>query len=199
LRKELNNGKPAREVALSQEEQMEVKGLFLLTSKPEIVVFNVSEEDYTKEKIGEIQKKYSEMLGLDSSKTVVICAKIESELAGLSEEDQMQYLLELGLDQSGLERLIKKAYETLGLISFLTAGEKEVRAWTIKKGSSAVEAAGEIHTDFMKKFIKAEVVNFAEFAQSEGWKGSREKGKARLEGKDYIINDGDVVEFKIGS
>jgi ribosome-binding ATPase YchF (GTP1/OBG family) len=103
------------------------------------------------------------------------------------------------LEASGLERLIQKAYGTLGLISFLTAGEKEVRAWTIKKGINAQNAAGEIHTDFIKKFIKAEVVAFSDFESCNGWKGSREKGKARLEGKEYIVHDGDVVEFKIGA
>ena len=130
---------------------------------------------------------------------VVISAKIEAELAALSEEEQKEYLKDLGLEFSGLERLIQKAYEELGLISFLTAGEKEVRAWTIRAGSTALEASGEIHTDFMKKFIKAEVVGFDEFVSNSGWKGAREHGKARLEGKDYVVGDGDVIEFRIGT
>lgn len=232
----LNRGTPVRDIGLSEKEKELIKGLFLLSEKPEIVVLNVSEDDYAKERIPEIIKKYSELLypvivnealnqtvqdevkrsqsskGIVSSSRsvdmnvasrndniIVICAKIESELAELSEIDQKQYLRDLGLDQSGLERLIKKAYETLGLISFLTAGEKEVRAWTIKKGTNAVEAAGEIHTDFMKKFIKAEVVSFEDFVKYGGWKKAREHGKTRFEGKDYVMQDGDVVEFKIGA
>ena len=117
----------------------------------------------------------------------------------LSEEEQREYLDGLGVKESGLERVIRRAYEALGLISFLTAGEKEVRAWTIRRGISAQLAAGEIHTDFIKKFIKAEVVGFEDFVECGGWKGAREKGKARLEGRDYVVKDGDVVEFKIGA
>ncbi len=139
------------------------------------------------------------MASLQNDNIVVISAKIEAELAGLTEEEQKEYLKDLGLETSGLERLIQKAYEELGLISFLTAGEKEVRAWTIRKGSSALEASGEIHTDFMKKFIKAEVVKFDDFVEFGGWKRSREHGKEILEGRDYIVRDGDVIEFKIGT
>ena len=117
----------------------------------------------------------------------------------MSEEEQKEYLKDLGLEFSGLERLIQKAYEELGLISFLTAGVKEVRAWTVRLGSTSLTAAGEIHTDFMQKFIKAEAVKFSDFVSHGGWKGSREAGKARLEGRDYIVQDGDVIEFKIGT
>ncbi|MBI2074601.1 MAG: redox-regulated ATPase YchF [Candidatus Levybacteria bacterium] len=213
----LDKGIPAREVQLTDEEKEAVRDLFLLSAKPELVVINVSEEDYTEEKIPEIIKKYTELLNpvtaseakqsqeiASSSSTprndiIAICAKIESELSELSTDEQKQYLLDLGLQQSGLERLIQKAYEKLGLISFLTAGEKEVRAWTIRAGSTALMASGTIHTDFVKKFIKAEVVSYQDFVQSKGWKGSREVGKARLEGRDYVIQDGDVVEFKIGA
>ncbi len=198
IQKELNGGRAARDVKLSDEEQETLKDLSLMTSKPEIVVLNVSEEEYGKS-TNQTISQFSNQLNIPQEKFVVICAKVEAELAELSDEEQVQYLKELGLEQSGLERLIQKAYETLGLISFLTAGEKEVRAWTIRIGSTAVEAAGEIHTDFMKKFIKAEVVKFTDFVDSNGWKGSRSIGKARLEGKDYIMQDGDVVEFKIGS
>lgn len=195
----LNSGKPAREIAFEKEEQDFIASLFLLSSKPEIVVLNVSESDYNPSGIQKITTEFSKSLGVGAQKCVVICAKIESELSELSIEEQMEYLKDLGLSQSGLERLIQKAYETLGLISFLTAGEKEVRAWTVRKGSNAPEAAGEIHTDFIKKFIKAEVVGFEDFVANNGWKGAREKGKARLEGKEYIMKDGDIVEFKIGS
>ncbi|HVZ11748.1 MAG TPA: DUF933 domain-containing protein, partial [Patescibacteria group bacterium] len=168
------------------------------SAKPQIVVLNVAEEDYSGEKIPQILKKYSEEFGFAADSMVVICAKIESELAELSDEDQVQYLHDLGVEESGLSRLIKRAYGELGLISYLTCGEKEVRAWTVKKGSSAPEAAGEIHTDFIKNFIKAEVVSFDEFVSLGGWKAARAAGKARMEGKDYIVADGDVIEFKIG-
>lgn len=170
-----------------------------IAKKPEIIVLNVAESQYNSESIKSITQEYSKLLEIETHRIIVISAKIESELAGLSPEDQVQYLKDLGLEKSGLERLIQKAYEELGLISFLTAGEKEVRAWTIRCGATAVEAAGEIHTDFMKKFIKAEVVRYDDFVSNNGWKGSREHGKALLEGRDYVVEDGDVVEFKIGS
>ena len=170
-----------------------------LAEKPEIIVLNVSESDYTKDKIPEILQNYANALGVQPLKLVVISAQIESELAGLTEDEQKEYLKDLGLEYSGLERLIQKAYQELGLISFLTSGEKEVRAWTVKRGSTSVEAAGEIHTDFMKKFIKAEVISFEDFVSCGGWKKARELGKARLEGRDYVVRDGDVMEFKIGS
>lgn len=199
----LNNGIPAREVELLKEEKEIAKTFFLLSDKPEIIVLNVSEQALKNAE--EIKQNYAELLGASSdppageaSKLVVICAKIEAELAELSEKEQRQYLADLGLEESGLERLIKKAYETLGLISFLTAGEKEVRAWTIEKGTKAVDAAGVIHTDFTKNFIKAEVISFEDYVKCKGRKKAKELGLARLEGRDYIIQDGDVVEFKIG-
>ena len=199
IRQTLDEGKNESETNLTKEEKESVRELNLLTGKEEIVVLNVSEDDYVPDKIQDIIHRYIDVSGVKENKIVVICAKIESELASLSEDEQVQYLKELGIEQSGLERLIKKAYEELGLISFLTAGVKEVRAWTIRLGSTALEASGEIHTDFMKKFIKAEVVPFSDFVEFNGWKGCREHGKARLEGRDYIVKDGDVIEFKIGS
>ncbi|HSX40348.1 MAG TPA: redox-regulated ATPase YchF [Candidatus Saccharimonadales bacterium] len=193
----LDSGKPARDVSLTDEEKESIKDLFLLSNKPELIVLNVSEEDYTPEKIRDIQHQYTSALILSEKDIVVICAKIESELSELSGEEQKQYLADLGLQESGLERLIQKAYEKLGLISFLTAGEKEVRAWTIKKGTTAQNAAGVIHNDFIKHFIKAEVIGFEDFVSLGGWKSAREKGKARFEGRDYVVNDGDVIEFKV--
>ena len=195
----LNNAQAVRDITLTDEEKEIAKELFLLSNKQELIVLNVSEEDYTKEKVPQIIVRYTGQLQLPPEKFVVICAKIESELAALSEEEQKMYLSDLGLEVSGLEQLIQKAYQQLGLISFLTAGEKEVRAWTIKNGMNAQHAAGEIHTDFIKKFIKAEIVGFEDFTSNTGWKGSREHGKARLEGKEYIMKDGDIVEFKIGA
>jgi len=196
---DLNAGIPVRDIKLNDEERDCLKELFLLSAKPEIIVLNVSEDEYSLVRNAEVIEKYGELLQLPKDRFVVICAKIESELSGLSDEEQIDYLKDLGFPNSGLERLIGKAYERLGLISFLTCGEKEVRAWTVKKGSSAQLAAGEIHTDFIKKFIKAEVVGYEEFVEVGGWKKSRELGKARQEGRDYVVKDGDVVEFKIGS
>jgi len=195
----LNRGIPVRDMELSEDEKEVIKPLFLLSAKPEIVVLNVSEKDYSEAKLYDIIRHYKGLLKLREEKFVVISAKIEAELADLSEEDQGQYLKDLGLKQSGLERLITKAYQALDLIYFLTAGEKEVRAWTIRRGTSALRASGTIHTDFEKAFIKAEVVSYDEFIQNNGWKGARENGKVRLEGRGYIMQDGDVVEFKIGS
>lgn len=195
----LNTGQPVRDMQFPEEERDYVSTLFFLTAKPQIVVLNVSEEDYSLLNNGIMIEQYSKLLQIPKSKFVVICAKIEAELAALTEEEQKDYLHELGFPNSGLERLIMRAYDTLGLISFLTAGEKEVRAWTVRKGGNAVEAAGEIHTDFMKKFIKAEVIAYEDYVETSSRKGAREVGKARLEGKDYIIKDGDVIEFKIGA
>ena len=209
LYKGLNDGFSAKDITLTDEERKISYEFFLLSNKNEVIVLNVSEEQYNPTGIETITNEYAKLLGVSSEKLVVISAQIESELAALSEEDQKVYLEDLGLTASGLERLIQKAYGELGLISFLTAGEKEVRAWTIKKGMTAPIAAGEIHTDFTKKFIKAEVVSFSDFINPNGlaspmpseggWKGSRELGKARLEGRDYVMHDGDVVEFKIGA
>ncbi len=184
LRKGLDEGKLAKDVSLTEEESEAAKSLQLMTFKPMFIIANVDEEDLKKD------------FGSD---VIPVSAKTESELSELSQEEQAQYLKELGVEQSGLERVITEGYKILELISFLTAGEKEVRAWTIKKGTSAVNAAGVIHTDFTKKFIKAEVVSFDDFVGNKGWKGSRENGKTRFEGRDYIVKDGDVIEFKIGT
>lgn len=195
----LNKGIPVRNMGLSGEEKELLREFFLLSAKPEIIVFNVAESDYNNEGIGKTLVSLSSRLDNGTKSYVVICAKIESELSELSEQEQKEYLEGLGVKESGLERLITKAYETLGLISFLTAGEKEVRAWTIRRGTTALMASGTIHTDFMNKFIKAETVSYNDFVSLGGWKKAREKGKARLEGRDYVINDGDIIEFKIGA
>jgi ribosome-binding ATPase len=197
LLKSLNEGKRASEIEMTDEEKEFAKTFFLLSDKPEIIVLNVAEGELKNSE--QIIKKYSEALAIDSRKLIVISAKVESELSELPEPDQKEYLKGLGVEKSGLERLIQNAYKTLGLISFLTSGVKEVRAWTIRLGETSLMASGTIHTDFMKKFIKAEVVSYSDFVANNGWKKSRELGKARLEGRDYIMQDGDVVEFKIGS
>lgn len=169
----------------------------LFSKKPVLVVLNADEADLTRSE--ELAQKYAGDLGISKDQIVVISAKTEAELAGLSPEEQKAYLADLGVQESGLERLAKKAFATLGLINFLTAGEKEVRAWTVRLGSTSLTASGTIHTDFIDKFIRAEVVPFEDFVAAGGWKAAREKGKTRLEGKDYIIKDGDVIEFKIGT
>ncbi|MDO8452359.1 MAG: redox-regulated ATPase YchF [bacterium] len=169
----------------------------LFKKKPYLVALNVDEDDL--KNASSLENEFAASAGLKPDQVIAVSAKTESELAVLGDEDAKLYLQDLGVEQSGLERLIKKAFATLGLITFLTAGVKEVRAWTIREGIDAQNAAGEIHTDFIKKFIKAEVVSFEDFVECGGWKASREKGKARLEGRDYVVKDGDVIEFKIGS
>ncbi len=213
LKEAVAQGIPAREVELTEEENKIAKQLSLLTSKPIMVVLNVDEKDLVR--AHDIEIEYAEKLQLNPDQIVVICAKTESELAELSSDDQKVYMEDLGIKKSGLERLIQKAFSTLGLITFLTAGEKEVRAWTIPVGISAQDAAGVIHTDFIKKFIKADVCGYGDFVGEGpaprspalpagrlgevGWKPARELGKVRSEGRDYVMQDGDVVEFKIGS
>jgi GTP-binding protein YchF len=199
LYKGLNEGMSASSVYLTDEERVSINDLFLLSDKPEIIVLNVSEDNYNPEMVAKLIAEYSRIIQQSKEKFVVICAKIESELATLSEDEAKEYLNGLGFETAGLERLIQKAYDELGLISFLTAGEKEVKAWTIDKDLDAQHAAGAIHTDFIKKFIKAEVVSYEEYVAAGGRKKAKEVGKARLEGKDYIVQDGDVIEFKIGS
>jgi hypothetical protein len=174
------------------------KELGLLSAKTELFVLNVSEEQLMETGVEALNKQYCMQLHLQPSHLIVMSNKIESELATLADEDRMAYLKELGLEQSGLDRLIAAAYSSLQLQSFLTAGEKEVRAWTIRKGMTAREAAGVIHTDFERLMISAKVANYADFVQFHGWKGVKEAGKMRIEGRDYIMQDGDVVEYLIG-
>ncbi len=169
----------------------------LFKKKPFIVCLNVDENEVSN--ANEIEEKYALELGVSRNQIVAISAKVEAELSDLPESDQKEYLNGLGVVDSGLTKLIKGAFKTLGLITFLTAGEKEVRAWTINQGITAQEASGVIHTDFMTKFIKADVCDFNEFVGNKGWKQNRELGKVRSEGRDYIMQDGDMVEFKIGS
>lgn len=172
------------------------KELNLLTAKPELFALNIDEDQ-----LGEAEQlitTWATKLGVAPTQIIIVSAKIESELSSLSEEDQKLYLQDLGLAQSGLERLISAAYQTLQLQSFLTAGVKEVRAWTIKRGTKAPQAAAVIHTDFEKHFIQARIAQYADFIALNGWKGVKEAGKLRLEGREYVLQEGDVVEFLIG-
>jgi len=188
---------PAREVKLKDEEKKYAKELSLLSGKPVLVAINVDEEKLSDVSMNQFMKTSANELGIGVDHIVIVSAKMESELAGLDDAEQREYLADLGIRQSGLERLIEKAYKTLGLISFLTAGEKEVRAWTIKEGLTAQKAAGVIHGDFEANFVKADVCSFDDFVSLDGWKNAREKGKVRSEGRDYVVQEGDVIEFKV--
>jgi ribosome-binding ATPase len=179
-----------------QKKNANVEELPLLSKKPIIVVLNVDENEL--QNAAAIEEKYANEFGVSADKVIAISAKLEAQLAELPEEEQLVYLNELGIQKSGLERLVQRAFMTLGLMTFLTAGEKEVRAWTINENTRAQDAAGVIHQDFIKNFIKADVVSFNDFVEFHGWKACRENGKVRSEGRDYLMQNGDVVEFKIG-
>lgn len=188
LKTGLDSGKLARDVITDLDQRAMVFDLQLLTMKPMLYVANVSESQFS-----------LPLSPLSPQVPIAICAETEAQLAGLTDAEQKEYLQSLGLEASGLDRLIQKAYEMLGLISFLTTGVIESRAWTVENGTKAPAAAGVIHTDFEKKFIKADCVSFADFVAVGGWKKAREAGKVRVEGKEYAMRDGDVVEFKIGA
>ena len=197
LEKFLSEEKPARLFPLSDEEKPLMENLFLLTDKPVIYAANISEFDMGKNEdeiplVCKVKAYASE----EGSEVLVICAKTEEELSLMEPDECAMFLSELGLAESGLNRLIKKSYALLGLISYLTAGEKETRAWKIVNGTKAPQAAGKIHSDFEKGFIRAEVVEWQTLLECGGYNGAREKGKVRSEGKEYIIKDGDVILFR---
>ncbi len=185
----LDSGQMASTVELTDDERQALKQMQLLTSKPFLFVANVDEGE-TIDSVAEVLKE---------KQPVVVSAKIEAELTQLSEEEAAEYMKELGMEETGLVRLIHRGYETLDLITYFTAGEKEARAWTVKKGSTAPNAAGVIHSDFEDKFIRAEVVSYDDFVINGGWPGSRDAGKVRMEGKEYVMEDGDVVLFHHGA
>ncbi len=189
LKSELEKGKMAIDVELKEEQKSEAKKLCLLTDKPIIYVVNIGEE--------QLMEKDILTKDLKLKPLIVLCAKLESELALLPPDDQQEYLKQYGLEEPGLDRLIKTAYSTLGLVSFLTTGEKETRAWTIEKGMKAREAAGVIHSDFIKNFIKAAVISYEDYVSIGGWTEAKSKGKVRFEGADYIMKEGDIVEFMV--
>ena len=204
LKVHLNTGKPARTCVLTDEEAVEARGLQLLTMKPVIFVFNVSEKQLenkedTEKKIKELLERVGHTPALHDNGYIYLNAKLENDVLAFSEEEQKEYLEQFNLTDTGLNRLIQKAYEVLGLISYLTCGEIEARAWTIEKGTLAPDAAGAIHTDFTKKFIKADIVPFDKFVEAPGWVKAREKGLVQTVGKDHVMLDGDVVDFKIGA
>lgn len=195
VRKALEDGKPARQADLTDEEKEMVKDAFLLTMKPVLYVGNISESD-----IGQPDNEYvtrlREYAKNEGAEVITLCAKVEEELSVLEGEDKEEMLEAMGLEESGLDKVIKSSYDLLGLMSFLTAGKKETRAWTIKKGTKAPQAAGKIHTDFERGFIKAEIISYDDLVKCGSEQKAKEQGLIRLEGKDYVMKDGDIVEFK---
>lgn len=193
----LEEGKSARVLDSNEDEAKFIKSLNLLSYKPIIYVANVSEDDLVESvEDNVLVNKVKEFAKTEEAEVVVISAKIESEVAELEEDEKRAFLKELGLEETGLDKLIRAGYTLLGLISFLTAGPKEVRAWTIKKGTKAPQAAGKIHSDIERGFIRAEVIAFEELVKAGNMTTAKEKGLVRLEGKDYIVQDGDVILFR---
>lgn len=187
----LSAGQAVRTMDLSADERAIVKNLTLLTSKPLLYIVNVSENQLTSAKASDF--------GLPAEQTIIVAVKVEQELADLTTEDAAAYLAELGLSASGLDRLIQLAYHTLGLITFLTTGADETRAWTVPLGTKAPQAAGVIHTDFEKTFIRVEVVSYPDLVAAGSWDAAKTAGKLRIEGKEYIVQDGDVVFFRVNA
>ena len=198
LKAELEAGRPLRGLEYSVDDEKRIRGFQFLSQKPVLCVLNVGEADAGR--MREIEEEYRKgpLAGRPHTAVTAICGKVEAELAELSPEEAREYLASYGLTESGLERLIAATYALLGLMSFLTAGETEVRAWTIPMNSTAPKAAGAIHSDFEKKFIRAEVVNWKALIDHNGYPGVREKGLLRLEGKEYIVKDGDVLVIRHG-
>ena len=196
LKTALESGKCARTVELTDEEKELLKDTFLLTMKPTLYIANVSEEQLQDPENDENVKKVIDYAKSEGAEVIPLCIKIEEELASLEDEDKKEMLDALGLAESGLDKVIKSSYNLLGLMSFLTAGEPEVRAWTIKKGTKAPQAAGKIHSDIERGFIRAEIVSYDDLIREGSMNSAKEKGLVRLEGKDYIMKDGDIVLFR---
>ena len=194
IKAHLESGKPVRSMELTEEQQEFVHSLFLLTDKPVIYVANIAEDE-----IGAALpavKALYEAAAAEKAGALTICARIEEEISQLSPEEKQDFLTEMGIGESGLDKLVKECYSLLGLISYLTAGPKEVRAWTITRGTKAPQAAGKIHTDFEKGFIRAEIVNYDTLMEHGSMAACKEKGLIRSEGKDYVVQDGDIVLFR---
>ena len=196
IKKTLEEGKSARTLTLTEEEKEMIKDAFLLTMKPILYIANISEQELTNATNQENVQKVVEYAKKENAQVIPLCVKIEEELSSLDQEDKKEMLEALGLQESGLDKVIKASYDLLGLMSFLTAGEPEVRAWTIKKGTKAPEAAGKIHSDIQRGFIRAEVVSFDDLIKEGSMVAAREKGLIRSEGKDYIMQEGDIVLFR---
>lgn len=190
---QLDKGEPIRAMQLSDEEQAAIKSLHLLTAKPTLYIANVDADGFENNSFVELVKQHA---AKEHAEVVVISAAMEAEMLELTDDDKQLFLAEMGLDEPGLNRLIRAGYSLLNLQNYFTAGPKEVRAWTIKKEATAPQAAGVIHTDFEKGFIRAEVVGFDDYIRYAGEQGAKEAGKWRLEGKDYLVKDGDVIHFR---
>ena len=195
VKKTLEEGKSARTIQLTDEEKELLKESFLLTMKPILYIANVSEEQLSNEN-DENVKQVKEYAKQENAQVIPLCVKIEEELASLEGEDKKEMLEALGIKESGLDKVIKASYDLLGLMSFLTAGEPEVRAWTIKKGTKAPQAAGKIHSDIERGFIRAEIVSYENLIKEGSMVAAKEKGLVRSEGKEYIMQDGDIVLFR---
>jgi GTP-binding protein YchF len=196
LQPALEKGRAARTVALTDDEQQIAKSFFLLTMKPTIYAANVDEATLAAPQVNEHVQAVREIARDEAAEHITICAQLEAELAALSLEERRDYLISLGIESSGVDCLIKSAYRLLGLMSFLTAGEKEVRAWTIKKGTRAPQAAGEIHSDIERGFIRAEIISYEDLMRAGSYAAARERGLLRLEGKEYIMQEGDIANFR---
>lgn len=189
----LDTGKPVRTLGLDEDQLQRIKPLCLITVKPVMYIANVDEKGFEN---NPFLDRVKEMGAAEGAPVVTICAKIEAEISDLEDEDKALFLAEMGLEEPGLDRVIRAAYSLLGLETYFTAGVKEVRAWTIRKGATAPQAAGVIHTDFEKGFIRAEVIAYDAYVLHKGEQGAKEAGKMRLEGKEYIVQDGDVMHFR---
>ncbi len=192
----LENGESVRTLSFNEDDDIIVKGFNLLSNKPILYVANISEEDMISNPENDFVKEVKAYAEKEHSEVVIISAQIEAEVSELSDEEKREFLGDLGLSESGLDKLVSASYKLLGLMSYLTAGPKEVRAWTIKVGTKAPQAAGKIHSDMEKGFIRAEVVNYDDLTGCEGFTKAKEKGLVRLEGKEYVMQDGDVVTFR---
>jgi GTP-binding protein YchF len=193
----LDAGRPVRSIDFSKEERVVLKPLCLITAKPQMFVGNVAEDGFADNPLLDRLREYAKQHVGDQGEApvVAICAKTEAELADMSAEDRLLFLQEMGQDEPGLDRLIRAAFKLLGLQTYFTAGEKEVRAWTIHVGDTAPQAAGVIHTDFERGFIRAQTIAYDDFVACDGEHGAKEAGKMRAEGKEYVVRDGDVMNF----
>ena len=190
---QLNEARPVRALVLDDNERALVKQLFLLTAKPTMYIANVDEDGFENNPHLDTVR---EIAGEESAVVVAICNKLEAEIVELEDEERLEFLQELGMEEPGLNRVIRAGYQLLNLHTYFTAGEKEVRAWTVRVGATAPEAAGVIHTDFQKGFIRAEVISYEDFIACNGEQGAKEAGRWRLEGKEYVVQDGDVIHFR---
>ncbi|HLQ72944.1 MAG TPA: redox-regulated ATPase YchF [Bacillota bacterium] len=196
IKEALEEEKPARSLSFNEEQQKIVRGLHLLTSKPVLYVANVGEDEVADPETNENVQKVRDFASNENAEVITVCASIEEEIAELEQDEKEMFLEELGIKESGLDQLIKATYQLLGFATYFTAGEQEVRAWTFKKGMTAPQAAGIIHTDFERGFIRAETVSYDDLMDGGSMAKARENGKVRLEGKDYIVEDGDVIHFR---